>query len=71
MFGEYVCDYYHTGPEHASRDKDQSIHKDCHKLRGGGDTSDTLYRVVSLYRDTSEICIDFDVSIMLCVTMCG
>ena len=31
MFGEYVCDYYHTGPEHASRDKDQSIHKDCHK----------------------------------------
>ena len=31
MFEEYVCDYYHTGPEHASRDKDQSIHKVCHK----------------------------------------
>ena len=25
---EYVCDYYHTGPE---QDKDQSIHKVCHK----------------------------------------
>ena len=31
MFEEYVCDYYHIGPEHASRDKDQSIHKVCRK----------------------------------------